>query len=86
MKFSSNLNDFLMNLEKNFTPEALAGLASKEDFSAVKLRKRENSCPPPGILKRDLPYKSLMLILIKGLIIFSKFFKIEVINELIFEF
>ncbi|XP_044756067.1 supervillin-like isoform X2 [Coccinella septempunctata] len=54
-----------LNIEKlaksssNFAIEALAGLASKEDFKAVPLKKNSG----PSTL---LPYKDLMLIQVKG--------------------
>ncbi|XP_045461852.1 supervillin-like isoform X2 [Harmonia axyridis] len=54
-----------LNIEKlaksssNFAIEALAGLASKEDFKAVPLKKNSG---PYGLL----PYKNLMLIQVKG--------------------
>lgn len=45
--------------------EALAGLASKEDFSSVSLRKSAStSAVPTG--STLLPYKELMLLQIKG--------------------
>lgn len=41
--------------------EALAGLASKEDFTAVSLKKPSLQSNAPM-----LPYKNLMLLLVKG--------------------
>jgi len=45
--------------------EALAGLASKENFSNVQLRKTDSfGSSTPG--STNLPYKSLMLMQVKG--------------------
>lgn len=42
--------------------EALAGLASKENFSAVALKKVENN----PVVREMAPYTSLMLLQVKG--------------------
>lgn len=50
-------------MSSSFTVEALAGLASTEDFSTVTLRNVTES----SILTNKLqPYKDVMLILVKG--------------------
>ncbi|XP_018913821.2 supervillin isoform X1 [Bemisia tabaci] len=56
----------MLNVEKlsknsNLAVEALAGLASKEDFTAVSLKKPSLQSNAPM-----LPYKNLMLLLVKG--------------------
>ncbi|XP_046380955.2 supervillin-like isoform X4 [Haliotis rufescens] len=50
--------------EAGFAQEALAGLASKENFSKVALRKAESSTP--GGTGSFQPYKPLMLLHVKG--------------------
>ena len=47
---------------------ALAGLASKEDFSNIALRKAGNTTPvlTPGGVPRYDPYLPLMLLQVKG--------------------
>lgn len=50
-----------MAKHSNLAVEALAGLASKEDFTAVALRKA--TAGPVGSL---LPYSDLMLLQVKG--------------------
>lgn len=56
--------------------EALAGLASKENFSKVSLRKAE-SFHGTGLGDRHLPHKEIMLLLVKGQFITSKSSGIE---------
>ena len=46
--------------------EALAGLASKENFSQVALRKAD-SFHGTGLGERNRPYKEIMLLHVKGL-------------------
>ncbi|KAL3854898.1 hypothetical protein ACJMK2_014134 [Sinanodonta woodiana] len=48
-----------------FAVEALAGLASKENFAKVELRKTEASAATPGPMRYE-PYHDLMLLHIKG--------------------
>ena len=60
---------FSISVSQNsgFAVEALAGLASKENFSKVELRKTESfGAGSPGGLRRLEPYLPLMLIHIKG--------------------
>lgn len=52
---------FIATINTPLAREALAALASKEDFASVNLRKSENSTPT--LLP---PYKDLMLLHIKG--------------------
>ncbi|KAK3605398.1 hypothetical protein CHS0354_036306 [Potamilus streckersoni] len=51
--------------QSGFAVEALAGLASKENFAKVELRKTEASAAAPGPLRYE-PYHDLMLLHIKG--------------------
>lgn len=51
--------------DAGFAQEALAGLASKENFSKVSLRKTADQ--PSTSTTRLEPYKDLMLIHIKGM-------------------
>ena len=51
---------FSVSQNSNLAVEALAGLASKEDFTSVKLRKAETN------RFKSRPYHDLMLIQIKG--------------------
>lgn len=53
----------LTDKASGFTEEALRGLASKEDFSRVKLKKVESSSSP---VARNQPFKEKMLLLVKG--------------------
>ncbi|GAB1597773.1 uncharacterized protein LOC115211517 isoform X3 [Argonauta hians] len=55
----------IISKDAGFAEEALAGLASKENFSKIELRKTDISSPSPGT-NRYLPYKSLMLFQVKG--------------------
>ena len=55
-----------------FAIEALAGLASKENFSKIELRKTESTGSGSGNTRHD-PYLPLMLIHIKGnLLVYCK--------------
>lgn len=56
-------NDITVAKSSSFAVEALAGLASTEDFSAVTLRNVTETSVSTNKLQ---PYKDLMLILIKG--------------------
>lgn len=53
-----------MAKNSNLAVEALAGLASQEDFSAVQLRSATSA--PSAHLSTMLPYKELMLLQVKG--------------------
>ena len=55
----------LVSKDAGFAEAALAGLASKENFSKIELRKTDPSVPLPGG-HRYLPYKPLMLLHVKG--------------------
>ncbi len=53
--------------QANFAQEALAGLASKENFSQISLKKTEGTVSTPGGSSAGSdPYKPLMLLHIKG--------------------
>lgn len=52
--------------DAGFAMEALAGLASKENFSKVELRKTEPSSLPAALAARRNPFTDLMLLHIKG--------------------
>lgn len=52
--------------EADFAVEALAGLASKENFSKVELRKTDSSSLPASLALRQNPFSDLMLLHIKG--------------------
>ncbi len=53
--------------QANFAQEALAGLASKENFSQILLKKTEGTVSTPGGTSTGCdPYKDVMLLLIKG--------------------
>ncbi|CAE1282568.1 SVIL [Acanthosepion pharaonis] len=54
-----------LSKDAGFAEAALAGLASKENFSKIELRKTDPSVPSPGG-HRYLPYKPLMLLHVKG--------------------
>ncbi|XP_041374450.1 supervillin-like isoform X3 [Gigantopelta aegis] len=54
-----------LSKDAGFAQEALAGLASKENFSKIELRKTDEGATP-GTSKRHEPFKSLMLLHIKG--------------------
>ncbi|XP_052827685.1 uncharacterized protein LOC106868432 isoform X3 [Octopus bimaculoides] len=55
----------IISKDAGFAEAALAGLASKENFSKIELRKTDTSNPTPGT-NRYLPYKPIMLFQIKG--------------------
>ena len=55
-----------MKREADFAVEALAGLASKENFSKVELRKTDSSSLPASLALRRNPFSDLMLLHIKG--------------------
>ncbi|XP_036362125.1 uncharacterized protein LOC115211517 isoform X7 [Octopus sinensis] len=55
----------IISKDAGFAEAALAGLASKENFSKIELRKTDTSNPSPGT-NRYLPYKPIMLFQIKG--------------------
>lgn len=55
-----------MKREADFAVEALAGLASKENFSKVELRKTDSSSLPASLAMRQNPFCDLMLLHIKG--------------------
>lgn len=55
--------DILVTKSSSFAVEALAGLASTEDFSTVTLRNVSETSVSTNKLQ---PYKDIMLILIKG--------------------
>lgn len=65
--FQSNIQNFLINVlvakNSSFSVEALAGLASTEDFSTVTLKNISETNVSANKLQ---PYKDIMLILIKG--------------------
>ena len=58
-------NFVVVSKEAGFAQEALAGLASKENFSKIELRKTDDSGTPTST-KRHEPFKNLMLLHIKG--------------------
>ncbi|XP_039308928.1 uncharacterized protein LOC105192922 isoform X2 [Solenopsis invicta] len=63
MKTTENLNIRKLAESSSFAIEALAGLASTEDFSTVTLRNVSETSVSTNKLQ---PYKDIMLILIKG--------------------
>ncbi|XP_076444912.1 uncharacterized protein LOC143282905 isoform X2 [Babylonia areolata] len=52
--------------DAGFAVEALAGLASKENFSQIELRKTEPSSLPSALAAQRKPFNDLMLLHIKG--------------------
>ncbi|KAL4217138.1 hypothetical protein ACF0H5_023592 [Mactra antiquata] len=62
-----NIKVAALQQNSGFAVEALAGLASKENFAKVELRKTDsNGAGTPGVNTRMEPYLPLMLIHIKG--------------------
>ena len=60
-------NFFLVAGQANFAQEALAGLASKENFSQILLKKTEGTVSTPGGSSAGCdPYRDVMLLHIKG--------------------
>lgn len=55
-------NFFPVSKNSSLAVEALAGLASRENFSAVALKKVENN----PVVREMPPYTSLMLLQVKG--------------------
>jgi len=55
-------------------PEAKEGLASKEDFNKVALRKSESLSHP----NKHRPFTDIMLIHVKGLSLFTSYFKVKI--------
>ena len=49
--------------DSGFTEAAIAGLAAKEDFSSIKLKRSNSTNKSAGLYA---PYKELMLMQIKG--------------------
>ena len=62
-RFISNTPKHCSMKESGFTEAAIAGLAAKEDFSSIKLKRSDSSNKNAGLYP---PYKELMLMQIKG--------------------
>ena len=61
------LSFFLVSGHATYATEALAGLASKENFSRLHLRKTESfGGSTPGSAGKNEPFTDLMLIHVKG--------------------
>ena len=56
---------FLVVGQTGYAQEALAGLAAKENFAKITLRKADSTGTPGGN-KRNDPYTDLMLLQVKG--------------------